>query len=256
MSNNSVVIPALELNFAQRRNVFSVAFVLLSVFFISFPEVDLALSNYFYQENAFPLSRHPHWLLLRDYHRISQWYWLGSMLFLIAIYAVWSRPLRAIAPHKILYIILTYALSAGVVVQCFKVIFGRARPKELVEFGGLLDFSHAWQLAGVCQHSCSFPSGEASAAAAMLPLLVLVPGHFRGLTAIFLVPVLLLISLNRVFMGAHFISDVLIAWGLVIGVMFWLWPTIARNAEAIDQGVREMGSRWRRWAIKYRAYRK
>ncbi|OYR12653.1 PAP2 superfamily protein [Brucella rhizosphaerae] len=140
-----------------------------------------------------------------------------------------------------LFVILTFILGSGVLVQGLKLIIGRARPRHLIEFGGTAHFTPAWQLAGVCRHSCSFPSGESSVAAVMLSLLVLVPPRFRVPSAIVLVPLLALISLNRVFMGAHFLSDVVIAWTLVLGLMLWLWPRLMLNADTIDNWVRLKG---------------
>ncbi|MFQ0813137.1 hypothetical protein AVM02_17700 [Brucella anthropi] len=168
------------------------------------------------------------------------------MIVLVAIYALWRQPISAVAPHKLLYITLTYALGPGALVNSLKPLIGRARPRDILEFGGLADFTPAWQLAHMCQRNCSFPSAESSAAAAMLSLLILVPARFRLKAAIILVPVLALISLNRVFMGAHFLSDVVIAWTLIIGLMIWLWPRIARHADAIDGWVRFKGEKLRK----------
>src|SRR5690606_8595124 len=206
------------------------------------PQADLITSRYFFQSGSFFISSNPYWITLRDYHRLSQWYLLLFIIVLIMVYALWSKPLSAIAPHKLAYITLTYVLGPGVLVHGLKLRLGRARPRIIMEFGGSADFTPAWQLAGACHHNCSFPSGEASAAAAMLPLLILVPMRYRLKAAAILVPILVLISLNRVFMGAHFLSDIVIAWTLVFGVILWLWPRVLRHADAID-GWCDLGGR-------------
>ncbi|KAB2659353.1 phosphatase PAP2 family protein [Brucella tritici] len=229
------------------QNLLLYSFVVVSGFFIIFPQTDLIVSRYFFKAGSFYFSHNPNWIALRDFHRLSQWYLLVSMVTLVALYALWRHPLSIIAPHKVVYVVLTYALGPGVLVHSLKLLIGRARPRNLVEFGGTTDFTPAWQLARMCGHSCSFPSGESSAAAAMLPLLILVPARFRLNVAVILVPVLALVSLNRVFMGAHFLSDVVIAWTLIIGLMIWLWSRISRHADVIDGWVRLRGQNLRMW---------
>src|SRR5690606_6674950 len=107
------------------------------------------------------------------------------------------------------------------------------------------DFTPAWQLTNMCRHSCSFPSGESAAAAAMLSLFILVPARFRLIVAMLLVPAIVLVSLNRVFMGAHFLSDVLIAWTLIIGLMIWFSHMKSWKTNEIDGWVRNRGGRLR-----------
>ena len=225
-------------------------FILVSGFFIVFPHVDIDVSRYFYRAGDFVIAQHPYWVALRDYHRLSQFYIIGLLLMLLLVYATSRRPLNAISPHKIVYAVLTFAFGPGVLVQTLKFIIGRARPRHLMEFGGTADFTPAWQFANACRHSCSFPSGESAAASAMLSLLILVPRPYRVWAAGFLVPLLVSISLNRVFMGAHFLSDVVIAWVLIIGLMIWLWPGVARNADTIDNWFRQKGSGLRKRLYK------
>lgn len=225
-------------------------FILVSGLFIVFPQIDLDVSRYFYRAGDFITSQHPYWVALRDYHRISQWYVILLMAAFTMVYMLARRPLVVLAPHKIVYVVLTYVLGPGVLVQTLKLMIGRERPRDLVEFGGSFDFTPAWQLANACHHSCSFPSGESSAAAAMLPLLIFVPICYRLWATLVLVPLLALISFNRVLLGAHFLSDILIAWTLVIGLMLWLWPRIANNADTIDNWFRQKGSGLRKRLYK------
>jgi membrane-associated phospholipid phosphatase len=234
-----------EFNNIRLQNYFLYSFVLISGVFIVIPNIDLFVSRFFFKAGSFYISHNPFWIELRNFHRLSQWYLLGAMVVLVGLYALWHRPLSIIAPHKIIYMVLVYAIGPGVLVNSLKLLFGRARPRDLVEFGGWADFTPAWQFASICQRNCSFPSGESSVAAAMLPLLMLVPARFRLTAGIILIPLLALVSLNRVFMGAHFLSDVVISWVLVIGVMIWFWPMISRRANVIDGWVRLCGKNLR-----------
>lgn len=217
----------------------------INFFFIVFPEIDINVSRYFFKSGSFVLSKNHELLAARNFHRISQLYFLLLMLVLIVVYTFWRRPLSSISPHKVIFIVLNFLLGSGVLVQVLKILIGRARPRDLMMFGGVSDFTPAWQFAGICHRNCSFPSGEASAAAAMLPLILLVPRALRGVVVMILVPGLAFVSINRVFMGAHFLSDVVISWTLNIGLMLWLWPKVYRNADMIDGWIRFKGAKLR-----------
>lgn len=235
-----------EYHFLRLQRNFLYFFIVVSGLFIVFPQLDLDVSRYFYHLTNFDMSQHPYWVHVRDYHRTSQKYLVPFLLMLLLLYGLSRRPLSFIAPHKVVYVLLTFLLGPGVLVQGLKFIIGRARPRHLIEFGGSSDFTPVWQWASACHHSCSFPSGESSAAASMLPLLVFMPARYRLLAAILFVPLLIVISLNRVYMGAHFLSDVVIAWILVIGLMLWLWPKVLQNAVLIDSWVRDRFIVWRK----------
>ncbi|KYB45601.1 hypothetical protein AB664_37315 [Brucella anthropi] len=59
-----------------------------------------------------------------------------------------------------------------------------------------------------------------------------------------MVPVALFTAFNRVIFGAHFLSDVVIAWGLMLCLMIWLWQRIATHAERIDAAIARLGRRF------------
>ncbi|WP_435657877.1 phosphatase PAP2 family protein [Brucella pituitosa] len=241
MNSDSILLESANNTYTDFNKRFLYFFIVFTGVFIIFPQIDLSVSRYFFRSGSFFISENFFWTSLRDMHRSSQWFFLIAVLVLPVLYAVWRCPLPSIAPHKILYVSLTFILGSGALVQGLKILIGRARPRHLIEFGGLSDFTPAWQLAGICRNNCSFPSGESSAAAVMLSLLVFVPARRRKVAALILVPLLVLISLNRVFMGAHFLSDVVIAWTLIVGLMLWLRPRVSRNADAIDNWVRLRG---------------
>jgi lipid A 4'-phosphatase len=89
--------------------------------------------------------------------------------------------------------------------------YGRARPRNVVEFGGVKAFTPAYQPADQCSRNCSFVSGEASSVyiiffagvfllrrhARKMMLLGIVFGSLAGLT--------------RIAQGGHFLSDVVFA---------------------------------------------
>ncbi|MFK0205693.1 phosphatase PAP2 family protein [Agrobacterium sp. NPDC090283] len=87
---------------------------------------------------------------------------------------------------------------------------------------------------GGCIRNCSFPSGESASAVALLAFILLLPERFRLIGTAILVPFIVLVSLNRVAMGSHFLSDVLIAWPLMFAVFLLLHRPFMNNRQAID----------------------
>jgi membrane-associated PAP2 superfamily phosphatase len=115
------------------------------------------------------------------------------------------------------YILLVIAVGSGILVNgLIKVIWGRPRPREIVEFGG--DIPYRGILQPQPWDGClSFPSGHASAA--VLPIAVWLvlrrraPGAAR---CAFLATGILGVgtSLSRTAAGAHFASDNLFGAGI------------------------------------------
>lgn len=104
------------------------------------------------------------------------------------------------------------AIGPGVVTNlAFKDNWGRARPREIVEFGGSKTFTAALVPANQCRKNCSFVCGEASSifmiffAAGLMfqrrSALLIGTGVVAGLAS----------GLIRIAQGGHFLSDVVFA---------------------------------------------
>lgn len=220
--------------------------LLSSFIFILFPAFDLAVSRFFARGHAFPLSDHSLLLAIRDCHRRATIYLLSSMVGFTFLYAIHPHRFRHLPPHKILFVLLTFLLGPFLTVQALKNFIGRARPRSLIEFGGSAEFTPLWQVAGQCNRNCSFPSGEAATAAASLAVIVFVPKKWRRSALTMMLPVACFTAFNRVMFGAHFLSDVVIAWGLMLCLMIWLWQRIAAYAKRIDAAVANLGRKFHR----------
>ncbi|MBQ0710263.1 MULTISPECIES: phosphatase PAP2 family protein [unclassified Ochrobactrum] len=221
------------------RGILAASFIL-----VVFPSVDLSISRIFANGHGFPLSENPFLKAVRDVSRQGLIYLLLLMVLAIGLYAFLPRKFALCPPHKALFVLLSFLLGPLIAVQFLKNTIGRARPREIVEFGGTANFTPVWQYAAACRHSCSFPSGEAAVAAATLSLIVLAPLKWRLAATVVAVPILFFVSFNRVLFGAHFLSDVIVAWGLVLCLMMWLWRRISSQAAAIDNSVRQFGERF------------
>lgn len=215
----------------------------VSAIFMIFPAIDLQVSRGFAQGPAFVLAEQPLLRALREFGLHAPICIVGAMLMLIALHVLLPRRCAFCEPHKALFVLLSFTAGPVLLVETLKALIGRARPRHLIEFGGNADFTPVWQFAGTCSHNCSFPSGEAAAAAAGLSLLVLVPDRLRWRTAVILTPVLLLIAFNRVLFGAHFLSDVVLAWLFTMLVMAWIWRWTEARSKRIDRFFSRTGPR-------------
>lgn len=127
---------------------------------------------------------------------------------------------RAVSVRKFMFLATSMALGPGIVVNAvLKEVWGRPRPRQIVEFGGPMEFFPAWVPGGACPTNCSFPSGEASSAMWLVAFAFVVPARWRGPVLIAAVAWAAAISANRMAFGAHFLSDVVIGWGLVATIV-------------------------------------
>lgn len=205
----------------------------LMVFFTVRPDIDLAVSRQFFT-NGFRLSEDEFLLSVRDLNRMLPAVLLPGLVCLL-VATLFSRGLlRVFPPHKLLLVVAFFALGPGVAVHVLKKLFGRARPRHLGEFGGDMFFTPVLSLDGGCLRNCSFPSGESASAVAVLAVIIFLPEKLRLIGTAILVPFVVIVSLNRVAMGAHFLSDVLIAWPLMFVVFLLLHSPFTRYRQAID----------------------
>ena len=174
---------------------------------VLFPTLDVAISSLAYGPDGFVLPRFGLVLAMSWLVTILSWVAvLGALLLLVATLRA-GRPLVwALDTSRLLLVLLTFLLVPGLLVNTIlKHHVGRARPIEIVQFGGRAQFSRAGFPADQCGRNCTFPSGEASAAFALAAVGVATgsPSVLAGALAIGT-----LVSIVRVLTGAHFVSDV------------------------------------------------
>lgn len=113
-----------------------------------------------------------------------------------------------------------YLLGPGLLVDVLlKPLWGRARPAQVTEFGGMLTFTPPHVLSHQCTSNCSFVAGEVAGAVALAVVLFLVVDHVKSRIrpphrriaqgVILLVP--LFVGVQRIAAGRHFLSDVLLS---------------------------------------------
>lgn len=207
------------------------AFLLSLVLFALWPQADISVSGLFYDPVAgFWLATYPS----LETVRMVVWHLSTAMVLLSVVAMVvplLGRPLPLVKTRQAAFIFLLYLLGPLILVNgILKAHWGRARPADILEFGGTRMFTPPYLPADQCASNCSFVSGEGSAAVALaLSLYILAPGVRRALPGwafkiyvvlAVVVPVLGIVL--RVATGRHFLSDTVFAALLVAAIALLL----------------------------------
>ncbi|HSH98390.1 MAG TPA: phosphatase PAP2 family protein [Methyloradius sp.] len=239
------------IDLAQKRSIQALKYaiplaLLLAAMFYLFPSIDLATSGWFY-DHQLRLHQLANALSQPETDlSINTGFPLATSRFLIFVYAavdVLSRAALIISMLLCVFfairknarflpaLIVTLSLIAGPILAVnggLKEHWGRARPRDVVQFGGTQKFTPAWVISDQCTHNCSFVTGHGAAAFAVTI------GFFVSRRKAWLAGGLVfggLIGLTRMMNGAHFLSDVtfsffvvFIAAALVAFIVSKVWP--------------------------------
>jgi lipid A 4'-phosphatase len=198
----------------RRSRIILGAFFLFSMLVLAFPEVDLRITRLFYDGDFF----------LRDqwWQRLLQTglgYFLGvSIVSVLALYLrnkLLKRRACIVDGRKVAYLLLVMIVGAGLIVNSgFKNHFGRARPRDVAEFGGTREFTPAFVPSRQCSTNCSFSSGDTAGAFFTLALVMAFRRKRQWLAAA--VAVGALVSFGRISAGAHFFSDTVVSFFVML----------------------------------------
>lgn len=223
------------------------------LFFLVFPGVDLAISGLFYvPTRGFVLQDHPVLVNLREFGIFITWS-LGLLSAAVFVAPLVSAGQRLFVPaRRGLFMLASLLLGPGFIVNALlKEASGRPRPRDIVAFGGHLPFLPPGVFSDYCQTNCSFASGEASSAAWLIATVFVVPKKWRRDTLKLALLLAIPISCNRLAFGGHFLSDMLIGWGLTLIVIFltrgWILYGGAAEDDAFDRALGRAGMRVATW---------
>jgi lipid A 4'-phosphatase len=189
-------------------------FAASTLLFLVFPGVDIFISRLFFNQ-GFYLSRQWWTMFMHD----SMGYFLGiSLASVVALY-LWNkltkRTVCGVDGKRIAYLFLVLILGAGVIVNvALKDNFGRARPRDIVEFGGAGHYTPPFVMSGQCTRNCSFSSGEAAGGFFSLALALALSRRRRVFAAA--VAVGAVVSFCRIASGAHFLSDTVVSFFVML----------------------------------------
>jgi lipid A 4'-phosphatase len=188
-----------------RSQVILASFLLFSLIVSAFPAIDINVSRLFY-DGGFPRDR---WW--QSFLHDSLNCFLGlSLGLVVAVYAfnrLCQRRIGNVDGRRVAYLFLVLGLGAGLIVNVgLKDNFGRARPRDVAEFGGPKLFTPAFVVSRECHTNCSFSSGDAAGGFFSLALVFALARRQRA-ALVAALAVGGIESLARISSGAHFFSD-------------------------------------------------
>jgi lipid A 4'-phosphatase len=192
--------------------------LLVSIIFICFPALDRSISSLFYDPSSqwgYAKDTLPHFLhkgmpkIIFGILGYIALLWLCGKLLKTTFLGITSRTMG--------FLLSSLILGPGLVVNSIlKPLWGRARPSQILEFGGQADFSRAWVITDQCSGNCSFVSGHAAIGFWTIAFAAIVPGAWRIPAMAVAFGCGILVGGGRIVQGGHFTSDVLISGLLTI----------------------------------------
>lgn len=223
-----------------------------------YPELDLAVSRYFYGfvdagRNAFAWRLYPPAMLARDIGL-----WVGTVLVAPSVVAlviklILPRRKLLISGRAILFLTMTMALGPGLLVNVvLKDHWARPRPIDVTQFGGTEHFVAWWNPRGDCPGNCAFVSGDVAGAFWTIAPAALAPPQWRALAYGAALALGTGMAVLRVMAGGHFVSDVVFA-GVFAFLIIWLtygliyrWPRTRLSDAAIERALERVARPFRK----------
>ncbi len=215
--------------------------VVSGLLFFAFPGIDLKASSLFYKGGGIfagkgggIFSGPP--TTASDFLRLAFYFsFVGLGLlnaFGLIVSTIIKRDVFGLGSVKWLFLGTCLLLGPGIVSNAIlKDHWGRARPAQLVEFGGTKTYSLPLVPSHQCRKNCSFVAGEASMMyAAFFAAAFLFPGIGRRLIVAGVLAGFFS-GLIRMSQGAHFLSDVIfagVAMALTVAGVYLLFRWISR----------------------------
>jgi lipid A 4'-phosphatase len=200
--------------------------VVAGVVFLTFPEIDLVASRAFYTGGGNFSGLSARWVTgLRIAFVVLFWLCVAGALAGLWMTRDRKRVWLDLTFAQWVFLAICLAMGPGLVANVIlKDHWGRARPKQVAEFGGSKAFTPPLIPAKQCPRNCSFVGGEAAsiflpfyAAAFVVPqwsAVLVAVGTLLGLAT----------GAVRMSQGAHFLSDIIFAgvfMALTAGLVYW-----------------------------------
>jgi lipid A 4'-phosphatase len=204
----------------RRTRTILACFLVSSALLVAFSGIDLHISGMFF-DHGFYMARQGWTSVL---HHSVRGFIVLSTVAVVGIYVfnrLSKRNLFAVNGRKVAYVMLVLILGAGLIVNAgLKDNFGRARPRDIAEFGGSEQFTPAFVMSDACDRNCSFSSGD-SAGAFFALAFVLMASRKRTISTAG-VGFGVLVSASRIASGAHFFSDAVVSFFVMLIVADFL----------------------------------
>ena len=187
------------------------AICLASTVFLGSPAIDPATSALFFNHGHFMFEK-------RGLGAVFTVYVHFGMRVLFCVYALIGllrltqggfRDVSRLRAYAL--VILSVGLAAGLITNfVLKDHWGRARPVQILQFGGTAKFTPAWMISDQCRTNCAFVGGDVSFAFCALAA-ALTATRSRTLWIVVSIAAGTVVAFGRIAAGAHFLSDCVFA---------------------------------------------
>ena len=205
----------------------------VSFIFVGFPQIDITVSALFYKpEQNFLLRNTPLHLFVDSWIRPSIKY-LTVTLVVACVYKLFlgKSPIKR-RFNIVAFLFSSFLLGPVLLVNgLLKEFIGRARPKNIIEYGGTKIFSPAYFPADQCETNCSFVSGDAAVAFSTIAFALIFEGKLRFYLVTVALSFGVLVSIYRLGTGAHFLSDTVLSGLFCILIILILERMLLRKAD-------------------------
>jgi membrane-associated phospholipid phosphatase len=189
--------------------------------FFTFPQIDLAVTHAFFDEHHTFYGKTLFGRALRAVLRLASYTIFAAFVIAYISARLYARKRLVPTGRNLAFLALTLALGPGLLVNgLIKEHSHRPRPFQTTEFGGQWEFRPFGHFDGQCVTDCSFASGETSTAAWSLAPALLTPPPWRAAVIGASLLFTLVMGVERVAYGGHYLSDVtfgaLLNWFLVL----------------------------------------
>jgi lipid A 4'-phosphatase len=206
--------------------VFLSSFLASALLFYTFPEWDIRFSMLFYDPvSRFYLADAPLCRWIYESVEIVSLAWVVLAVLLLAALWIRKKSLFGISAKHLIYLLAALAIGPGLMVNLvLKDNWGRARPYDVIQFGGASAFTPAFMLSSECHHNCAFVSGHAAMGFYFVAFGLLCRRR-RSLLFMLAWTYGAAIGLVRILQGGHFLSDVVFAFFIIhalSAVLYWI----------------------------------
>ncbi len=217
----------------------SYSFLFFAALFSLWPELDILVTGYFFDRVtvSFPAN---------DNAFVQFIYWLFKdmpivivpLLLALSIFPLFKACPERYKNHqrKSVFMLIFLLFGPGILVHTgFKDNWDRARPRNVVEFGGSQSFTSPLVVSDQCEKNCSFVSGHAAMGFAFIALGWVLNSRAWLMMGIGLG---LFVGSIRIMQGGHFLSDIIFS-GYICYASAWViarlllhkpdWPIFSRE---------------------------
>ncbi|MFK5980744.1 MAG: phosphatase PAP2 family protein [Rhizobiaceae bacterium] len=162
--------------------------------------------------------------------------WYSAIIVALIVSMSRKMLIFGLAARDWFYVVMCSAIGPGILANLvFKNYSGRARPRNIEEFGGGFEFTPVANWSNECGGNCSFISGEVASMFMLFAPLIFICGKHRWIlvTAMFIFGGLS--GLMRIGQGGHFTSDCIMAGIFMIFTAAVLYKILYPQAETTSK---------------------